>query len=99
MKLRHALLAFSLVVGMMAKPMTAFAAHTHNWSSPAFYDYEDEMPDAFDDWEKCVTRHVYNYHQCLTCGTVEVYKTETIEMSHNWVNGACTYCNKGYAKK
>ena len=22
-----------------------------------------------------------------------------IEMSHKWVNGACVYCNKGYAKE
>ena len=32
---------------------------------------------------------------------LDVYKrqVETIEMSHKWVNGACVYCNKGYAKE
>ena len=52
-----------------------------------------------DDWDKCATRHVYNYKQCLICGEVSIYEVETIEMSHKWVNGACVYCNKGYAKE
>lgn len=35
----------------------------------------------------------------LICGEVSIYEVETIEMSHKWVNGACVYCNKGYAKE
>lgn len=91
-------LTLSLVVGIVAAPMTVFAAHTHNWDSPRYYGYEDEMPGIYDDWEKCATRHVYNYRQCLTCGATTIYETETIQMTHNWVNGKCTNCNKGYAR-
>ena len=70
-----------------------------NSFSVASYGYEDEMPGIYDDWDKCATRHVYNYKQCLICGEVSIYEVETIEMSHKWVNGACVYCNKGYAKE
>ena len=42
---------------------------------------------------------IYSYKQCLICGEVSIYEVETIEMSHKWVNGACVYCNKGYAKE
>lgn len=98
MNLRKSILALSVVAGIVAAPMTVFAAHTHSWGSPQYYGYEDEMPGIYDDWDKCATRHVYNYKQCLICGEVSIYEVETIEMSHKWVNGACVYCNKGYAK-
>lgn len=62
MNLRKSILALSVVAGIVAAPMTVFAAHTHSWGSPQYYGYEDEMP-------------------------------------HKWVNGACVYCNKGYAKE
>lgn len=65
MNLRKSILALSVVAGIVAAPMTVFAAHTHSWGSPQYYGYE----------------------------------VETIEMSHKWVNGACVYCNKGYAKE
>lgn len=97
--LRKSILALSVVAGIVAAPMTVFAAHTHSWGSPQYYGYEDEMPGIYDDWDKCATRHVYNYKQCLICGEVSIYEVETIEMSHKWVNGACVYCNKGYAKE
>ncbi|MFR8706264.1 MAG: desmoglein-4 [Subdoligranulum sp.] len=99
MNLRKSILALSVVAGIVAAPMTVFAAHTHSWGSPQYYGYEDEMPGIYDDWDKCATRHVYNYKQCLICGEVSIYEVETIEMSHKWVNGACVYCNKGYAKE
>ena len=99
MNLRKSTLALSVVAGIVAAPMTVFAAHTHSWGSPQYYGYEDEMPGIYDDWDKCATRHVYNYKQCLICGEVSIYEVETIEMSHKWVNGACVYCNKGYAKE
>ena len=76
MNLRKSILALSVVAGIVAAPMTVFAAHTHSWGSPQYYGYEDEMP-----------------------GEVSIYEVETIEMSHKWVNGACVYCNKGYAKE
>ena len=97
MNLRKSILALSVVAGIVAAPMTVFAAHTHSWGSPQYYGYEDEMPGIYDDWDKCATRHVYNYKQCLICGEVSIYVVETIEMSLIWVNGACVYCNKGYA--
>lgn len=87
MNLRKSILALSVVAGIVAAPMTVFAAHTHSWGSPQYYGYEDEMPG------------IYNYKQCLICGEVSIYEVETIEMSHKWVNGACVYCNKGYAKE
>ena len=99
MNLRKSILALSVVAGIVAAPMTVFAAHTHSWGSPQYYGYEDEMPGIYDDWDKCATRHVYNYKQCLICGEVSIYEVETIEMSHKWVNRACVYCNKGYAKE
>lgn len=34
MKLKKIVLTLSLVVGIVAAPMTVFAAHTHNWDSP-----------------------------------------------------------------
>lgn len=89
MNLRKSILALSVVAGIVAAPMTVFAAHTHSWGSPQYYGYEDEMPGIYDDWDKCATRHVYNYKQCLICGEVSIYEVETIEMSHKWVNGAC----------
>ena len=68
MNLRKSILALSVVAGIVAAPMTVFAAHTHSWGSPQYYGYEDEMPGIYDDWDKCATRHVYNYKQCLICG-------------------------------
>lgn len=59
--LRKSILALSVVAGIVAAPMTVFAAHTHSWGSPQYYGYEDEMPGIYDDWDKCATRHVYNY--------------------------------------
>lgn len=63
MNLRKSILALSVVAGIVAAPMTVFAAHTHSWGSPQYYGYgyEDEMPGIYDDWDKCATRHVYNY--------------------------------------
>lgn len=84
MNLRKSILALSVVAGIVAAPMTVFAAHTHSWGSPQYYGYEDEMPGIYDDWDKY---------------EVSIYEVETIEMSHKWVNGACVYCNKGYAKE
>ena len=59
MNLRKSILALSVVAGIVAAPMTVFAAHTHSWGSPQYYGYEDEMPGIYDDWDKCATRHVY----------------------------------------
>ncbi|WP_243025847.1 hypothetical protein [Clostridium sp. AM33-3] len=42
MNLRKSILALSVVVGIVAAPMTVFAAHTHSWGSPQYYGYEDE---------------------------------------------------------
>lgn len=72
MNLRKSILALSVVAGIVAAPMTVFAAHTHSWGSPQYYGYEDEMPGIYDDWDKCATRHVYNYKQCLICGEVSI---------------------------
>ena len=58
MNLRKSILALSVVAGIVAAPMTVFAAHTHSWGSPQYYGYEDEMPGIYDDWDKCATRHV-----------------------------------------
>lgn len=80
MRLKRTVLALSIVAGLVSAPITAFAAHTHSWGSPQYYGYTDELPDIYDDWDKCVTRHVYNYKQCLTCGEYSVYEVDTIEM-------------------
>lgn len=53
MNLRKSILALSVVAGIVAAPMTVFAAHTHSWGSPQYYGYEDEMPGIYDDWDKC----------------------------------------------
>lgn len=42
MNLRKSILALSVVAGIVAAPMTVFAAHTHSWGSPQYYGYEDE---------------------------------------------------------
>lgn len=96
MQFKKSILSLMVVAGIVAAPMTAFAAHTHNWGTDMFYGYEDEQPSSIG-WD-CVTRHVYNYHQCLTCGAVEVFETETYEMEHSFSNGICVYCGKGYAR-
>ena len=49
MNLRKSILALSVVAGIVAAPMTVFAAHTHSWGSPQYYGYEDEMPGIYDD--------------------------------------------------
>lgn len=41
MNLRKSILALSVVAGIVAAPMTVFAAHTHSWGSPQYYGYED----------------------------------------------------------
>lgn len=56
MNLRKSILALSVVAGIVAAPMTVFAAHTHSWGSPQYYGYEDEMPGIYDDWIN--VRHV-----------------------------------------
>lgn len=56
MNLRKSILALSVVAGIVAAPMTVFAAHTHSWGSPQYYGYEDEMPGIYDDWKN--VRHV-----------------------------------------
>jgi hypothetical protein len=43
MNLRKSILALSVVAGIVAAPMTVFAAHTHSWGSPQYYGYEDEI--------------------------------------------------------
>ena len=98
MLLRKSILALSVIAGITVVPMTVFAAHIHSWGSPHYYGYECTMPSIYDDWDKCATYHVYNYKQCLLCGDVNIYEDETIEMSHEWVNGLCQYCNKGYLR-
>lgn len=40
MNLRKSILALSVVAGIVAAPMTVFAAHTHSWGSPQYYGYE-----------------------------------------------------------
>lgn len=42
MNLRKSILALSVVAGIVAAPMTVFAAHTHSWGSPQYYGYEIE---------------------------------------------------------
>ena len=37
MNLRKSILALSVVAGIVAAPMTVFAAHTHSWGSPQYY--------------------------------------------------------------
>lgn len=54
MNLRKSILALSVVAGIVAAPMTVFAAHTHSWGSPQYYGYEDEMPGIYDDWDTCI---------------------------------------------
>ena len=56
MNLRKSILALSVVAGIVAAPMTVFAAHTHSWGSPQYYGYEDEMPGIYDD--RINVRHV-----------------------------------------
>lgn len=38
MNLRKSILALSVVAGIVAAPMTVFAAHTHSWGSPQYYE-------------------------------------------------------------
>ena len=97
MNRKKVFLSLLVAVSVLATPLTAFAAHTHSWGPTMFYGYIDEQPLP---WEgKCVTRHVYNYHTCLTCGESEVWESNSYVMSHNMVNNVCTYCGMGYARK
>lgn len=88
MNLRKSILALSVVAGIVAAPMTVFAAHTHSWGSPQYYGYEDEMPGIYDDWDKCATRHVYNYKQCLTESSKS--PASIAKSNKQWV-GTCLY--------
>lgn len=38
MNLRKSILALSVVAGIVAAPMTVFAAHTHSWGLPSTMD-------------------------------------------------------------
>ncbi|MCR2019363.1 desmoglein-4 [Blautia pseudococcoides] len=97
MNRKKALLSLLLAISVFATPLTAYAAHTHSWGPTMFYKNVDEQPLP---WEgKCVTRHVYNYHTCLTCGQSEVWESNSFEMSHKMVNNVCIYCGMGYARK
>ena len=58
MNLRKSILALSVVAGIVAAPMTVFAAHTHSWGSPQYYGYEDEMPGIYDEMTGINVRHV-----------------------------------------
>lgn len=99
MKLKKILLTFAIAVGVVSAPITALAAHTHNWGADQYYGFTTEMPSPFDDWDKCVTNHAYNYHQCLTCGQTEIFEVATVQLKHNFSGGICLNCGKGYAKQ
>lgn len=100
MKLKKALLTFAIAIGVVSAPITALAAHTHNWGADHYYKLVTEKPSPYDDWSKCITNHSYNYHDCLTCGEREVFEVATVEFKHNFVNGICTNgCGKGYARQ
>lgn len=96
MGLKRMILTFMIGVGVVLAPINVFAAtHTHIWGTPQYYGFSDEMPDIYDNWDKCVTRHVYNRKQCLTCGEYSIYEVNTIEMKHDFSRGTCI-CGKGY---
>lgn len=77
-------------------PLSVFAAHTHKWGPDMYYGYIDEQPEI---WETCcVTRHIYNYHTCLTCGQEEVWESNAYKMNHHFVNDQCTYCGLAFAR-
>ena len=54
MNLRKSILALSVVAGIVAAPMTVFAAHTHSWGSPQYYGYFNLWRSkhlwSWDDW-------------------------------------------------
>lgn len=96
MKLKRTIATFIVACSVIAAPITAYAAHSHNWGSSSVYGYTDEKPLPWEN--KCVTRHVFYYHECLSCGESEVWEDHTIEMDHKMVNNKCIYCGMGYAK-
>ena len=97
MRIKKAIISFLVVISVLASPLTAFAAHTHTWGPDLYYGYDDEMPLP---WEgKCVTRHIYNYHSCLTCGYTVLWISNSYEMEHHFVNNKCTLCGLGYARR
>lgn len=49
MNLRKSILALSVVAGIVAAPMTVFAAHTHSWGSP-FNLWRSKHLWSWDDW-------------------------------------------------
>lgn len=53
MNLRKSILALSVVAGIVAAPMTVFAAHTHSWGSPQYYGY-GVLPSTMDMKMKCL---------------------------------------------
>lgn len=96
MKLKRTIATLLVACSVLATPLTAFAAHSHSWGPTMLLGYYDEQPLP---WEyKCVTRHVYNYHECLTCAEVEAWESNTIEMEHNIVNYSCIYCGLTYVR-
>lgn len=99
MKLKKAILTTAVAIGVVMAPITAMAAHTHNWGADHFYEIVVEMPGPYDSWDKCVTNHVYNYHQCLTCGYTEPFEVEAVQLKHNFSGGICLNCGKGYARE
>lgn len=96
MKLKRTIATLLMACSIIATPLTAYAAHSHSWGATMVYRTVDVQPLP---WEgKCVTRHVYHYHDCLTCGEREIWEGNVIEMEHKMVNDRCVYCGMGYAR-
>jgi len=95
-KLKRFVAILLVASAVVVTPLTALAAHSHSWGPTMYYGNRDEMPAPWEN--RCVIRHIYNYHTCLTCGETAVWESNSYEMEHKFVNGICVYCGRGYAR-
>lgn len=97
MKLKKLVAITMTALTLMAIPAsTAFAAHSHTWGAAWISNTEEVNPAPGSG--KCITRYVYNTHQCLTCGDYEEWLASKMQMQHKMSNDICVFCGMGYAR-
>ena len=95
-KLKKVVASLLVTCAVVTTPLTAFAAHNHSWGPTMYYGYIDDEPLPWED--RCVIRHIYIYHTCLTCGESEIWESNSYEMEHKFVNNSCIYCGLTYLR-
>ncbi|MDO5337698.1 MAG: desmoglein-4 [Eubacteriales bacterium] len=96
-KFKQSFAILATISTVIATPLTAMAAHTHSWGPDMYYGSEIEKPALWED--TCATRHIYNYHTCLTCGFSEIWESNSYVLQHSFVNNSCIYCGLTYLRE